>query len=41
MTNRNRQKLLDINKWRESEKHGTDLSGKMKYCDECPNQIVS
>ena len=35
MTNKERQKSLDKKKQLESEKAGTDLSGKMDYCRYC------
>lgn len=35
MTNKERQKQLDEQKWLISEQYGEDLSGKMTYCIKC------
>lgn len=35
MTNKERQKQLDNEKWVESEKQGFDMSGCMSYCEKC------
>ncbi len=38
MTNLQRQKKLDEQKYLESERLHTDLSGNMDYCDFCDQQ---
>lgn len=38
MTNKERQKSLDKQKWVNSEDFGYDLSGKLFYCDHCKYQ---
>ena len=35
ISNKNRQKLLDLEKWVESKKQGFDMSGCMLYCEKC------
>jgi hypothetical protein len=35
MTNQERQKSLDKQKWYRSQEYGEDLSGKMTYCTRC------
>ena len=35
MTNQERQKQLDKQKWFRSEQYREDLSGKMTYCTAC------
>lgn len=35
ITLKNRQKLLDLEKWVESKKQGFDMSGCMLYCEFC------
>ena len=39
MTNQERQRSLDKEKWLKSEELGTDLSGCMIYCDYCYHQV--
>lgn len=38
MTNKERQKQLDKQKWIESENKGEDMSGMMPYCAYCEYQ---
>ena len=35
ITNKERQKELDKEKWLESEQEGLDRSGQMTYCNDC------
>lgn len=35
ISNKNRQKLCDLEKWFESKKQGHDMSGCMPYCEHC------
>jgi hypothetical protein len=35
MTNKERQKSLDKEKWLRSQELGEDMSGKMVYCTRC------
>lgn len=34
-TNKDLQQELDILKWEESQKNGTDMCGSMPYCGHC------
>lgn len=38
MTNDKRQASLDNQKWKDSQRLGTDQSGLMYYCDHCEFQ---
>lgn len=40
MTNEERQKKLDEQKWLESEKKGLDMTGRMDYCYSCLHQSL-
>lgn len=37
MTNKKNQEIRNREKWKESEKQGTDMSGYMSYCEFCEN----
>ena len=41
ITNKNRQKLLDLEKWFESKKLKQDMSGCMTYCSFCPHECMN
>lgn len=38
ISNKDRQKRLDEEKWLESEQKNEDMSGAMYYCDYCDKQ---
>ena len=38
MTNKERQKRLDLERWYESEKHNGDMSGLLPYCRDCKHR---
>jgi hypothetical protein len=41
MTNKERQKQLDEDKWFASQMYGEDKSGKMGYCHYCSEQTCT